>query len=124
MRRLLLTVEETFFLRGRNILLLAPFLVELNTSQPFKQPTDDLWPDIPRMPSPRPTQVELRLPDGTTRVVACRFVDTHFNWGPDNWRSDTPPGFKPPWVVQCGLPSISREAIPPGTQIWYDADTS
>jgi hypothetical protein len=122
MRRLLLTVEQRFFLRSRNLLLLLPSLVDLTTTRPLKQPIDDEYPDFPRMPSPRPTWVELRLPDGSVRTVACRFADTHVNWGLDNWQSDTPPGFKPPWVVECGLLSVSAEEVPPGTEVYYDTD--
>ncbi len=120
MRRLLLTVEQRFFLQSRNRLVLLPWLVNLTTTQPLKHPIDDWYPDFPRMPSPRPTQVELRLPDGTMRTVACRFADTHVNWGLDNWKSDQPPGHKPPWVVECGLLSVGAEEVPPGTEVWYD----
>jgi hypothetical protein len=80
MRRLLLTVENTFLYRSRNALVLMPQLVDLNTSRPLKQPIGDWWPDFPRAPSPRPTQVELRLPNGTTRMVACRFGDVHITY--------------------------------------------
>ncbi|HEV2459565.1 MAG TPA: hypothetical protein VGS80_14505 [Ktedonobacterales bacterium] len=103
--------------------MLRPFLVDLSPSRPLKQPIDDWWPDFPRVPSPRPTQVELRLPHGTTRTVACRFGHIHVNWGLANWRSDKPPGFKPPWVVTCELPSLSREDVPPGTEVWYETVT-
>ncbi len=123
MRRLLLTVEQRFLLPHRNLLLLLPALVDLRTSQPLKQPIDDWYPDYPRMPFPRPTQVEMRLPDGTVRTVACRFADTHLNYGPFNWESDKPPGSKPSWVVECGLLSISAEEVPPGTEVWYDTET-
>src|SRR5581483_5364341 len=109
MRRLLLTVEQSFFLRGRNLLLLLPSLVDLTTSRPFKQSIDDWYPDYPRMPSPRPTQVELRLPDGTVRTVACRFADAHINRSLDNQMSNKSPGFKPPWVVECGLLAVTAE---------------
>jgi hypothetical protein len=123
MRRLLLTVEQTFFLRDRDLLLLHPSLVDLRTSRPPKEPQDEMYPDYPRMPFPRPTEVELRLPDGTVRMVACRFADTHLNYGPFNWESDKPPGFKPPWVVECGLLAVSAEEVPPGTEVWYDTQT-
>jgi hypothetical protein len=121
MRRLLLTVQGSFFLRNRDILVLAPWLVDLTKSVSLKEPIDHLWPEFPRMPALRPTQVELRLPDGAKRVVACRLADTHVNWG-DNWRSDSPPGYKPAWVVECGLVSISSEEVPPGTEAWYESD--
>lgn len=124
MRRLLLTVEDTFPDRGRGILMLAPWLVDVAPAQSRRQPMADLWPDFPRVPSPRPTQVELRLPDGTTRMVACRFADSHVNWEPFNWESDMPPGPKPPWVVACGLLRVSRADVPAGTQVWYDTDDS
>lgn len=121
MGRLLLTVEETFFLRSRDILVLFPWLIDLTTFYPMKQRAEDLWPDFPRVPSPRPTQVELQLPDSTTRSVACQFADTHVNWTEP--RSDTPPGFKPPWVVTCGLRSISKADVSSGTEVWYDTDS-
>src|SRR5690348_1351679 len=123
MRRLLLTVEQRFFLRSRNLLVLLPNLVDLTTTQPLKQPIDDWWPDFPRMPSPRPTEVELRLPDGAVRTVACRFADTHVNRDYEHWKSDKPPGYKPSWVVECGLLSVSADEVPPGTEVWYDTDT-
>lgn len=123
MRRLLLTVEARFFVPRLNFLLLLPSLVDLTTTRPLKQPVDDWYPEFPRMPSPRPTEVELRLPDGSVRTVVCRFADTHVNWGPDNWKSDNLPGHKPPWVVDCGLLSVSAEEVPPGTEVWYDAQT-
>lgn len=124
MRHLLLTIEERFFLRSRNVLVVVPWLVDLKTSRPLRQSIDDWYPDYPRMPSPRPTQVELHFPDGTMRAVACRFADTHVNWGLDNWKSDKPPGRKPPWVVECALLSVSAEEVPPGTEVWYDTDTN
>ena len=120
MRRLLLTVEERVFFRSRDMLVLFPFLIDLTTSHPLKHPMDGWYPDFRRVSSPRPTQVELRLPDSTTRTVPCRFADTHVNW--IDPRSDTPPGLKPPWVVQCGLHSISKADVPPGTEVWYDTD--
>lgn len=123
MRRLLLTVEQRFFLRDRNVLLLLPNLVDLTTSWPLEQPIDNWYPDFPRIPSPRPAQVELRLPDDTVRTVACRFADVHVNWGPFHWKSDKPPGSKPPWVVECGLLSVSAEEVPPGTKVWYETET-
>jgi hypothetical protein len=123
MRRLLLTVEERFFVPRLNLLLLLPSLVDFTTTRPLKQPVDDWYPEFPRMPSTRPTEVELRLPDGTSRVVACRFADTHVNWGMDNWKSDKPPGHKPYWVVDCGLLSVSAEEVPVGTEVWYDTQT-
>ncbi len=123
MWRLLLTVEERFFLRSRRILLLLPSLVELPPPRSRSQPLDDWYPDYPRMPSPRPTQVELRLPDGARRTVTCLFADTHVNWRLGNWQSDKLPGFKPPWVVECGLLAVSAEEVPPGTEVWYDAAT-
>jgi hypothetical protein len=119
MRRMLLTVERTYLIPSRNSLALLPWLVNLKTSRPLKEPIDDCYPDYPRVPSPRPTEVELRLPDGTVRTVACQFSDVHVNWGLDNWKSDKPPGFKPPWVVQCALLAISAEEVPAGTEIWY-----
>jgi hypothetical protein len=117
MRRLLLTVEQTFFLPHRNLLVVLPSFVDLRTSRPPKEPQDAWWPDYPRMPFPRPTEVELRLPDGTVRMVACRFADTHRNYGPFNRESDNPPGFKPPWVVECGLLAVSAEEVPPSTEV-------
>jgi hypothetical protein len=124
MRRLLLTVEHRFFLPGRNLLLLLPWLVDLTTTQPLTQPRDEWYPDFPRMPSPRPTQVELRLADGSVQTVACRFADTHVNWGPDTRQSDqdTPPGHKPPWVVECGLLAVRAEDVPMGTDVWYETE--
>jgi hypothetical protein len=123
MWRLLLTVEDRFFLRSRDLLVLFPTLVDLTTPRPLKRPPDDWFPDFPRMPSPRPTQVELRLPDGTVRTVTCQFADAHINRGPDAWKSDKPPGYLPPWVVECGVLSVSAEEVPPGTEVWYEIAT-
>jgi hypothetical protein len=120
---LLLTVEQRFFLPHRNLLLLLPNLVDLTTSRPLRQPIDDWYPDYPRLPSPRPTQVELLLPDGTVRTVACRFAQAHLIYGPFNWKSDKPPGSEPTWVVECGLLAVSAEEVPTGTEVWYDTET-
>jgi hypothetical protein len=123
MHRLLLTVEQRFFLRSRNLLVLLPHLVDLTIMQPLKDPIDEWFPDFPRMPSPRPTEVELRLPDGSVRTVACQCVNMHVNRDYAHRKSDKPPGFMPFWVVECGLLAVSAEEVPPGTEVWYDTDS-
>jgi hypothetical protein len=118
MHCLLLTVEQTFLVAGR--LIIFPQLVAPGTTQPAKELIDD-WPDYPRTPTLLPSQVELRLPDGSTRVVPCRWWNVHINY--INPRSDKPPGFKPPWVFECELQSVGQEEVPPGTQVWYESAT-
>lgn len=120
MRRLLLTVEERFFAPNQGLLLIKPWLIDLAATDSSLHAANDWWPSFPRAPSPRPDQVEALRPDGSTLRMACRFADAHLNW--IDHRSDEPPGFKPPWVVQCGLLGVSLDDIPPGSQLWYETD--
>lgn len=118
MRRLLLTVEERFLLHSRGLLLVRPWLIDLAATDAPRLAVDDWWPSFPRAPLPRPDQIEALRPDGSIMRVACRFADAHLNW--IDHRSDEPPGFKPPWVVQCGLVDVSEDDIPSGSQLWYE----
>ncbi len=118
---MLLTVEERFLISRWGGLVLVPELVDLTTSRPLKVPIEDRCPDYPRLPSPRPTEVELRLPDGTTRTAACKFWQVHHNYA--DIQSDAPPGYKPTLVWSCVLMSLSNADVPPGTEVWYDTDS-
>jgi hypothetical protein len=120
MRRIMLTVELA--LQLRDDVWLSPSMVNLTTSVPPTVPIDDWWSEYPRAPSPPPTEVLLRRPDGTTLTTPCTFGEAHINYGHTggHW-SASPPGYKPPWVVSCALSSIHVEEVPPGTEVWYDA---
>lgn len=119
-RRRLLTVEAVFSAPGRGLLLVSPWLIDLLPTE--QRLMADWWPAYPRVPSPRPTQAEIVRPDGVVLRAACRFADAHINW--IDHTSATPPGFKPPWVVECGLAGVTADDVPPGSQLWYDADDS
>lgn len=117
-RRRLLTVEAVFRAPGRELLLVTPWLIDLSPTE--QRLMADWWPEYPRVPSPRPTRVEIVRPDGAILRATCRFADAHINW--IDHSSDAPPGFKPPWVVECGLVGVTADDVPPGSQLWYDAD--
>lgn len=119
----LLTVTRTFFLPKYG-LLLQPALVKVGSASASGSANlpDEWWPEYPRLPLVSPDQVELRYPDGTTEVVRCRIVSEHVNYR--DHVSDQPPGFKPPWVEEvCCLPMIGKDAVPIGTEVWYDVPT-
>lgn len=121
MCRHLLTVTDRFYIAARDVLLLIPSLVDLPARTPLNDtPLNEWYPEYPRIPTPRPTEVELRLPDGTTRIAACRFASTHHNYIDPYITS--PPGMKPPWTIDCALPGMHAEDVPPGTEVWYEAD--
>jgi hypothetical protein len=116
MPRLMMTVEQAFRIGAE--LWLNPNMVDLHTTRPLKEPINDWWPEYPRAPRPRPIEVHLVPPDGTTLTTACKLGDAHLNYGYDgSHRSDSPPGFKPPWVVTCALPGVEAHEVPPGTQV-------
>lgn len=117
-RRKLLTVEAVFRAPWRELLLVTPWLIELSPTE--RRLMTDWWPEYPRVPSPRPTRVEIVRPDGAILRATCRFANAHINW--IDHSSDASPGFKPPWVVKCGLVGVTADDVPPDSQLWYDAD--
>ena len=116
-RHKLLTVEAVFRAPGRELLLVSPSLIDLPPTE--QRLMADWWPEYPRVPSPRPSRVEIVRPDGAILRAACHFADTHINW--IDHTSAAPPGFKPPWVVKCGLVDVTADEVPPGSQLCYDA---
>lgn len=120
MRRLLLIVEARFLAPSRGLLLVTPWLIAPTATDSLRTAVDVKRRSFPRAPMPRPTQLEARRPDGSTLRVACRFADTHLNYR--DHHSDEPPGWKPSWVVTCGLVGAREDDVPPGTQLWYETE--
>jgi hypothetical protein len=119
MRRHLLTIRGAVPLHSRVLFPLRPFLVDLRSTNQ-RHVTLDWWPDCPSVPSPRLAWVEEQKAVGATQRVVCRFAGTQVDWL--DHASDAPPGFKPPWVVECGVVGASANDAPPGGQLWYDAE--
>jgi hypothetical protein len=113
--RLLLTTTYASLRQSVGLVELSPNLVDLTGSPEFA--AAGWYPHHPRMPAPRPKQVELRFPNGTRRRVACVFAEAHLNYGV----SDKPTKELPPWVIICCLVDVTSEEIPPGTEVWYES---
>ena len=93
MDRLVLTVEETFFITGLGGLIVEPGPLRRDWSLPMR------------------LAVELRKPDGENVQASLSLRHTH----------QSPPAREP--RMGCVLEGLNKEDVPIGTQIWVcDAD--
>jgi hypothetical protein len=89
-----LKVEETFGIKGRGVIV-SPWL-----------PLSFFDGKI------LPRQVELRLPDGATKLVAAMFTIPR----------QSPPPKETTFV--CMLSKIEKSSVPIGTEVWADIESS
>jgi hypothetical protein len=113
--RLLLTTTYASLRQSVGLVEVSPNLVDLTRSPEFD--AAGWYPHHPRMPAPRPKQVELRFPSGTRSRVACVFAEAHLNYGTSN----KPTQELPPWVFVCCLVGVTVEEVQPGTEVWYES---
>jgi len=121
MRHYLLTVEQTRLLRPSELEVVMPYLVRAPIAVDGFPSPPDVYPALPKLPLTLPAEMELRLPDGAMRLMACRFVQQHVQWVDYFFPDGT---IKPPFIEVCVLVGVTPEEVPPGTQLWYEADPS
>jgi hypothetical protein len=104
----LLTVTETFFIRGRGLILVPGF------SSPKE---GRILPDWPYLPSEVPNQgiVEVRVPDGTCIRAPFRIIIENFHY-----TSVEAMEKNPHWPIHVALQDVEKAAVQPGSEIWID----
>ncbi len=89
--RKLLTVEDTFLIAQRGLIVVPAILI-----QQFERHGD--------------VQVELRLPDGSTRDAVLSLIEAFVVPPPKERR------------YECIFKTLGKEDVPIGTEIWYSTE--